>query len=254
MVPVVYPNLTGNWQIQTTSLAANGVLPPSNVLLLGALQNSGANVSGTFRYSNLGQTGSCPLNEVVTMSGTVDAAGNLSLASTATSNGPKVKVALLTSASVTSFAKGSIEVDGATCAIASSPANGIEIAPIAGTYRGPLTLVAPSGAATVALDVSLVASQTSTPGADGQFPLTGTLGYTLESCSGMVDVAGEASGVGVTLTSAAATPSDVPTVSLFGVTEPTADQITVANVDFTSFSCMGAQPPSGFYSGKLVRQ
>ncbi len=253
MVSVVYPDVTGNWQIQTSAVPVEGQLTNQSVLLLGALQSTGADVNGTFRFSYLEATPGCPLDEVVTLSGTTDSEGNLSLSSATLTNGAKIKVALHAPVKPTPLRAGSIEVDGSSCAIASSAAIGGEIASVTGIFGGPLSAGAASSAGTVAGSASLTLSQSATPGVDGRFPVTGMLTYTLGTCSGTVAMSGDVSGVGMTI-AAVATPLSRPSVSLLGLIDPTADQISVANAEFTSFSCMGTQPAIGSYSGKFTRQ
>jgi hypothetical protein len=88
----VAPNLTGNWQIQTNITSQN--IPPQALLLLGALNSSGSQVTGTFRFTNLANPTACGLSEVVALAGTIDSNNNLTLASAAQPNGSTIKVAL----------------------------------------------------------------------------------------------------------------------------------------------------------------
>lgn len=248
-----YPNLTGNWQIQSANVS--GGSPAAQVLLLGALDNSttSASVSGTFRFSNLAQPLNCALNQVVTLSGTVDSSGNLSLSSPTSTSGLPIKTQLHPSATVAGFENGTIEVDGTACALASSPAIGAITAPVNGTFNGQLIAGALGGGGSAAGTASLALTQSSTPGDDGQFPLTGTISYVIGTCSGTVSLSGDASGAGVTLASAGA-PLALPAVSIFGTADSAADKITLASAAFNSPSCTGAAPAATVYSGTLARQ
>lgn len=252
--PVTSPNLTGNWQIQSANVSATS--PAAQVVLFGALQNSTANsgVTGTFRFSNLAHPLNCPLSQVVTLSGTVDSSENLNLSSPTSASGVAIKVQLRPSTIPAGFENGTIEVDSpAACALASSPAIGTEIAPVNGTFNGQLIGGALGGGASVAGTASLVVSQSSTPAADGQFPLIGTIDYVLGTCSGTVALSGDASGVGVTLAAAAA-PFTLPPVSILGTTDSAADKIDLVSAGLGLVSCTGTPPAANVFSGTLNRQ
>ena len=250
--PVVYPNLTGNWQIQTSSTSPTN--PSTQVLLTGALQNSGASVSGTLRFANLANPANCTLNQVVTLSGTTDVNRNLNLTSPMLSSGSTIKTQLTPSATVPGFYGGTIEVDGGSCAAASAAALGVEIEPVTGTFNGPLVTGPLGGPITTAGSASLVLSQSSTPSTDGQFAVTGMLSYTLGDCVGSAALSGGASGVGITMSEAAVAPLSEPAVAFLGLTDPAADKIQVESLDFASFSCTGSQPSTHVYGGTLTRQ
>lgn len=251
---VAYPDLTGNWQIQSTNVSAAG--PAAQVVLLGALRNSTttADVSGTFRFSDLAQPLGCALNQVVSLSGTVDSGGNLSLSSPTSASGSTIKTQLHPSATPNPIENGTIEIDGTSCALASSSAIGVEIAPLNGTFDGQLIAGAIGSGASVAGTASLILSQSSTPGTDGQFPLTGSLSYVLGTCSGTIALSGNASGVGLLLAAVTATPLTLPAASILGTTDAAADKVDLVSAVFSSLSCTGTPPALAVYSGTLNRQ
>ncbi|SPE25455.1 exported hypothetical protein [Candidatus Sulfotelmatomonas gaucii] len=163
-------DLTGNWQIQSNVIS--NIVPPVGVLLLGALQSTGNQVAGTFRFANLAQPTQCGLDQVVTITGAVDSKNNLTLASAAMPNGTTVKVLLAITGSQQPYAgNGSIEVDGSTCTFPSTGAIGQQFQNIARTFTGTLTpgtLVSPgTGPSATA---SLTLAQSLNPQSDGQFP------------------------------------------------------------------------------------
>lgn len=196
----------------------------------------------------------CGLNQVVTLSGAIDSSGDLSLKSTPFNSGSVVKVQLQPSATVIGFDNGTIEVDGGGCATGSSSALGVKVASVTGTYNGALIAGALGSTASSAGTASLMLSQSLVSGTDGQFPLTGMLSYTLGACTGLTALSGTASGVGVTMAAAVISPASEPAVSLIGLTDPTADKIQAASLDFILFGCTGSQPSTHVYSGTLTRQ
>ena len=241
-----YPQLTGNWQIESASLS-----PKPNLVLLGALQNSGSEVTGTFRFSNLTQPTTCGLNEIVHVTGTVGSAGNISLTSAALTDGSILIVKLLLPAVLTTQAAGTLEVTGSACA-ASTQATGVQIASVTGKFAGTLnpgTLTSPT--AGTSGTGSLVLTQSATPSPDGQFQVTGTLAYTLGSCTSTVNLTGKANGVGILLGSTA--PLGAP-VLLDGVTDPAADKVVPAVLFFDPAPCSTSLATSATYSGTLTRQ
>lgn len=250
--PVTYPDLTRNWQIQSDTAPAT--IPAGGVLVAGALQSSGASVSGTFRFSNLAQPRACGLNEVVAASGAVDSTGHLTLTSPALPDAWVIKTQLAVPAIATNFATGTIEISGGTCAFASSPATAVQIAPVTGTFAGTLapgTLgspgTGPSGTA------SLNLTQATLPAADGQFPLTGSLSYAFGGCTKTVTLTGTASGLGVEL-DASTTPLTGPYLRIIGTTVPTATQITVRSFVSAPGLCSADPLSTSTYNGTLPRQ
>jgi len=244
------PDLTGNWQIQSN--VDTSQIPPAGVLLVGALQNTGSQVSGTFRFSNLAQPAQCGLDQVVTVTGSLDSKNNLALTSSALPNGNTVKIALAINAAQAPYYSGTIEVDGTACTFPSTTALGAQIANATGTYTGTLppgTVITP-GTGPSAM-VSLAFTQSATPQADGQFPVTGTLNYTVGTCSGSVSLSGTISGVGLILS----TPGGLlasPQASFIGGVSPAATSISAGSFYSDPAPCSTDPTSSATYSGTLT--
>lgn len=248
------PDLTGNWQIQSN--VTSNIVPPPGVVLFGALENTGNQVGGTFRFTNLAQPTTCGLDQVVTVSGSIDSKSNLTLTSSAMPNGTTVKVLLAITGSQQPYAgTGTIEVDGSTCTFPSTGAIGEQIQNIAGTFAGTLapgTLVSPGTGPSAT--VSLVLTQSSTPQSDGQFPVTGPLNYTIGSCTGSASLSGTASGVGVILSSTSVPPANLQIVGFVGTTNPAATTITAGLLEFAPAPCSSDPTSTVAYTGSLNRQ
>ncbi len=248
------PDLSGNWQIQSD--VTSNIVPPPGVVLFGALQSTGNQVSGTFRFANLAQPTQCGLDQVVTVTGAVDSKNNLTLASSAMPNGTTVKVLLAITGSQQPYAgTGSIEVDGSTCTFPSTGAIGEQILNIAGTFTGTLTpgtLVSPgTGPSATA---SFTIAQSANPQSDGQFPATGSLNYTIGSCSGNVSISGTVSGVGVILSATSAPPANLQILSFVGTTNAAATTISAGLLEFAPAPCSSDPTSTATYAGTLNRQ
>jgi hypothetical protein len=139
--------------------------------------------------------------------------------------------------------------------IALAPSVGTEIAPLNGTYTGTFTESAstltspiPSGM------VSLALTQSSTPNADGSFPLTGTLTFTGGGCSmAQVPLSGTVSGEGVAL-NWYSTAVGMGAVNLAASTNPTTSQITVSGLAFAPSPCATSNTGATTYAGTLTHQ
>lgn len=202
--PIV-PDLTGNWQIQTN--VTSQVVPPPGILLLGALTSTGSQVTGTFRFNNLANPSTCALNEVVALSGTIDSKNNLTLTSATLPNGTTIKVSLGIGAAQPYAGTGTMEVDGATCAFASTAAIGNQFANTTGTFAGTLAPgILGSPTSGTSGTGTLTVAQSSIPAADGQFSATGSLSYVIGSCSGSFPLIGDVSGVGLILVGVSGSP------------------------------------------------
>lgn len=246
------PDLTGNWQIQSFSNSVTN--PLTGVTLLGALESSGSNVSGTFRFSNIGQL-TCSLDQVANFSGSISSNSKLTLTSATLPNGTTIKLSLAISGGGPYSGTGTIEVDGSTCAVASTPALGEEFANASGNYTGTLTpgtLAFPaSGTSGTG---SLTLTQSNTPGSDGQFSTTGTLDYQFGLCSGSVTLTGTVSGGLVTLSNGeAGFTTSAQRVSFLGAMDSAASKLTASFI-FVPASCSTDSTSSASYVGDLARQ
>jgi hypothetical protein len=241
--PTTPSSSVSNWQIQSGAAITN---PGSIVALFGSLQIQGTTASGTFR--TLSPCNPTPL-QVVNYTGTLDSSGNLTLTATPT---PIVTIHLAVPPIATNFASGSLNAIGTICAIAlSSPAIGVEIAPVNGTFAGAVTALPATPAAPIASgNLSLVLTQSSTPNPDGQFPLTGTLTFTGGGCSQTTALAGTVSGVGITLSSG----SGAASVLFNGVTNPNATQLTTGEAIYLPAPCTTGLSSTAAYTGTLTRQ
>jgi hypothetical protein len=248
-----YPNVTGNWQIQSGLPAP---IPAGLIVLLGALQSSGGQVSGTFRFTELAQPTACGLNQVVTVVGTVDAKNNLILTSAALPDGSVVKVQLVIPSAPASFAAGTIEVTGGACAVSSGPASGVEIPPVTGTFAGTL---APGPAGTMGSGstgtATLEIAQATAPTTDGQFSVTGPLTFTFGSCTGKAALSGDASGVEIMLSSSGTPLTALPAIRLLGTAAiPASNAVIADSLEFFPSPCSADPLSSAVYSGTLARQ
>lgn len=245
-------SLTGNWQIQTGS--GSGTAPALGAVLLGDLASNGSKVSGTFRYSNLSAPTKCTLNQVVMVSSSMDATRNLTLTSAALPDGSVIKAQLVIPAVLTDFAAGTIEVTGGTtCGLASGTAIGVELASLTGTFAGPLTPGMLSGTVPGTTGTgSLVLTEGATPEADGQFPVTGTLNYTIGTCTESVALIGQHSGVLLTLNGVPANPT-VFSQAVVGTAPPDGSKVT-AEVAFLKAACPSGDITVLDYVGSLAKR
>jgi hypothetical protein len=254
ILPTVAPDLTGNWQIQSS--VTSGANPLIGIVLLGALDSNGNQVNGTFRFTNLSDPTTCGLNQVVTVTGAVDSEGNLTLTSSALPNGTTIKARMAITGTQPPYAgAGTIEVDGATCAFANASSIGEQITNTSGTYAGTLTPGTLGSPATgPSATVTLIVGQAASPAADGQFAATGTLSYGIGSCSGSAPISGTVSGVGMILSSANAPPVNLQVVTFVGTSNPAATAISVGVVLFVPAPCSSNPASNASYFGQLTRQ
>jgi len=233
-LPTPSAKLTGNWQIQSgTAITSNSA---GSIFLIGAVQQSGSAVTGTFTGSTI-----CPTEQVFNLAGSVDASGILSLAATPV---PYIQVQLAIPAAATTPAIGNMTALGQICALAlQSPAVGVQIAPVTGTFTGAVTAAAALPAPIATGNVSLSLTQSAAANANGQFPVSGQLTFTSGGCSSSATVTGTISGEGIALASSTG-------VSLTGATNPTASAITSSAIQFTPSPCGSSS--SSTYAGTLT--
>lgn len=244
------PDLDGNWQIQSAAGASTNSTPTAGVLMLGSLKRSGTAVTGTFRFSNLSASiGSCPLNQVVTLSGTVDATQVLKLTS-APFSGSTITLQVVVASALGSTGAGTITVTGpAACAYPSSPALGLHFAPITGTYTGKLASNPAGSTATTAL--SLIQGTSANP--DGQLPLTGSVQVTDGTCTSTTALSGTVSGLQVTAASAPAAPLGVTNANLAAVVALPSSSLQTS-LSFLTGPCSTGLSSFMLYSGTLTKQ
>jgi hypothetical protein len=219
-----------NWQIQSGTAITS---PPTGLYFTGAVQVQGTQSSAVF--TSAGLTGAGPTT-VLNFLGTYNSStGNVGLLP-ATTNAPAYGIGFtqpstntVIPVSVIGGCVYPLNYQGVECLAQASlsPAVGVQIAPLNGTYTGTLTDSASPGMSGTG---SLTLTQSTTPNADGSFSLTGTLTFPSNSGFGTFPLSGTVSGEGITLYDP--TPGIVPVVSLTASTNPAAKQITVSNLAF----------------------
>jgi hypothetical protein len=239
-------DLSGNWLAIAPFLAGTQSLPTPIAEFTGALQFSGGTVTGTLRALSPTFPNPCvPILYDLQATGTVDGADNLTL-SVPISGGTATITATIGD-SYNYFNSGTWQITGGACAMPSTKITMAHIAPATGTYTGTFsvldltTLTFEPGSATA---ITAVLTQSTTPNADGQFPLAGTI-TTTGDCNGTFTLVDEVvSGGGITLTPPL---TGSPTVIFVGGVEPTATYLVT---DLTPLNACGMKD----YSGTLTRQ
>ncbi len=195
IVPSVLSALPGDW-------LALGMPTPSGTFTFpvagfsGAIAVSGTTIAGIFRAFAPDAAAVCPsVTTAIHFTGTLDAANNLTL--TAPLSGGTATITAGLSQNLQTYTPGSYQVVGGTCAMPATAMHLAQFASATGTYTGTFNAMDLStntiipGTAT-ALTATFV--QSSTPAADGQFPLTGTV-ISTGACAGkLVITAGTVSG------------------------------------------------------------
>lgn len=234
-----YLNLTGDWVALAAPNPANpGTLPTPVSDFFGALQSSGGTVTGTLRAISL----SLPqcVTQDLQATGTIDTNNSLKL-TIPISGGTATITATITTPE--SYTPGTWQIVGGTCAMPSTSIDVAEFAPATGTYTGVLNvldLTTDLPVAGTATNVTAVLTQSTTPNADGEYPLSGTVTAT-GACSGSFPIANEAVSGGVLMP----TPATGPLGVLNGGIIPTA---TTLIADFSPSPACGSQ----IYSGTLT--
>ena len=258
------PDLSGNWEIASTSLPISGSVPAAGLLLIGSLTSQGSRVTGIFRLANLSLPNGCgtPLQQVVTVSGAIDSNRSLALVSAPFSGStltmnfsvPPTLVVVGAGSTLTGVT-GTAVITGSTCTFTSTTAFGAEFVSLSGTYAGTLTAATfagspsvPSGAA------SLVLSQATAPQSDGQFPVTGTLSITSGACTTSTPLAGTVSGPQLTLASTASSNFGVPTSNLVAIINAATGQLDVASFVESVGPCNTGVLTVEDFSGNLTKQ
>jgi hypothetical protein len=237
------PALTGYWQFTTSEST-----PPGAVILSGALQAQGSQVTGIF---GPGLACSPPINN---LTGTFDSStDNLTLAGF-------FAQAQLSLAASGSAGSGTAGGGGYLCQVVwAGPVTATKVATTASTsltgiFAGAITPAIPvSGSPLTTANTSLALSQSAAPNSSGQYPLTGTLTFTGGSCSSTTSLTGTLDGVWITLASAANLPSGQSSVSITAASNPTASQLLAGTILFAPNPCSTISS-SATYSGTLLRQ
>ena len=177
----VFPNVTGNWQFEVGNPGSGlPVVFGSPIAdLSGSLSSTGGKVTGILTSLSLSVTPCISSNTDIQVSGTIDSAGNLSL--TGPIAGGVVTITALVTTNPIPFYTGTYQVIGGPCAQASVSLASIEVPNASGTYAGTLTETIPQGTGSLAVVATLVES--TTPNADGKYPLSGSITYSGD-CTG----------------------------------------------------------------------
>lgn len=245
---VTIPNETGNWQIQTTNAA-----PSIGVILLGTMTVQGDNATGTFRFADLAQGSACGSTfQTLSFTGTIaPKTGELTLLSQAFGQGGSTFQAYLGLSPTAHFPNdGDIVITGTDCVYPSSPAVGIQIAPVTGTYTGTVTIpgsLPNSGQATASLNLT----QAADPNPDGQYAVTGPAVFTGPGCTETVNVSGTVSGESLNLASVASA-SGTSDITIAAATNPTATDFTDASFTIAGGPCFSTQSAYNTYVGTLA--
>lgn len=248
--PSVY-DVGGNWQMQSSTGGTN-----AGILLLGSLTQSGTNVAATMRFADLSLPNSCgtPL-QTITLNGATSASGetqSLQLVSPPLAGtGSVVKVNLTLPGTQHNIAFGSIEVDGTTCSYPPSGGGiGAQIGSITGSFTG--TLTAPASLQTDPTGngkAQLTLTQASTPQADGQYPITGSLAFQAGTCSDTESLTGLVSGASATLASAPV--NGVSNVQVTSGVNPSGLQLPGFTVFFAAGPCGTGLVPYSTFAGTI---
>ncbi len=247
---IVYPNITGNWQIQTS--AGN---PTLGVLLVGYLSETDSVVTGTLQFTNLVPGNSCgSAPYIVAVSGGVTPDGKLTLGTAVGMNGPTVQSNLQLSPGAYNYAYGRVTVTGpGPCVYPSTNALGAHIGTVTGKYTGAPTLAGAISGVGIS-SAALTLTQAPTPNADGSFLVSGNLAFGGAACSVTLPVQGSILGVGLSLTSALSSSSPTqPEVTISSTVSSDQSQLYDASFIFNSGQCTSSSSGFAKYQGSLKR-
>ena len=223
------PGNWDNWQIQ----AGAAITSPPNTYpsFLGAIQIQNAQATGIFTTVYAPGT-TTPSSTVEDYAGSfVSSTGNVTLSTYGFAFSFTQPASPYSSVPV-GVIGGCVYPPGYTgpecLAIFASPSVGVEVAPLAGTYTGTLTDSTKSSMIGVGTGI-LTLAQSSIPNSNGQFPLTGTFGFTSDIALPNSPVTGTISGEGISLDDVS-TAGTGPNISLTASTNPAGTQITVTNL------------------------
>ena len=244
----VFPNVTGNWQFELKLTAPSPPSAPTNPIadLFGSLTSTGAKVTGTLNARAVAFAPCVANNADLPVTGTVDASGNLNLTfPVAGGVATIVSTALVLPPSPVNT-NGTYQVIGGPCAQASIPITAFQVPNVSGTYAGTMTQLFPtSGSGSLAVKAVLVES--STPNADGEFPLSGTVTYTGDCSSTLSFTNGVV--FGEQLQSAPISPTFSTSTELFSAAAPLVPAEGLPASFFMPDGCSGIT-----YHGSLIRQ
>jgi len=176
------------------------------------------------------------------VTGTLDASNNLTL--TIPLSGGTATITAILPQDAQTFTPGSFQIVGGTCSMPATDMFITQFAPVTGTYAGTLATTYNTPATGATVTAALV--QSTTPNADGQFPLTGTV--TIQGpCSVTLPLLPETvSGNGISLPTGSSTS---PASDLTGALLPPTATSIQAFIDIYDTNC-----PIAILHGILTRQ
>ena len=178
------PSYTGNWEFDGIA-STTGALPTPVVSMSGAIANTGAAFTATFRLLT---TNACvdPTQDI-NFTGTRSSVGIVTMNSTNLTANP-ITITLLASPTDNSLGIGTYTITGSgACAMAATNFSADFFQPLTGTYAGSVTMDK------VTANAKAVLTQ-ATANADGQFPETGTMTVVTPTCTDTFVVGGYVSG------------------------------------------------------------
>jgi hypothetical protein len=216
---------SGNWEAVGGPIALTS---DPIMYFTGSLQFNGSTVTGTLRAFTNPKIGSSPCvaaTQDLQATGTLDADNNLTLTFPIAGGAATITAAL--GPDLQSSAAGTWQIVGGSCATASAAITIAQYLPLTGTYVGYLANGLANGSATAIL------TQSTTPNANGLFPLTGTI-IVSGTCSGTMPMVAElVSGNNI---NTAGTSTPTPSAELTGTFDPTATTIQ-ASVELFAPNC-----------------
>ena len=243
------PAPTGNWDNWQIQAGAAITSPPAGLYFVGAIQVQGTQSAAVF--TSAGPVGSGPAT-VLDFLGTYNPTGAVDLLP-ATTNSAAYGIGFTEPSTNTVIPIGIVsgcvyplDYTGVECLalISLSPAVGVQIASLNGTYVGTLT---DSSSPTLSGTAALVLTQSTAPNSSGQFPLSGTITFPSGSGFGTAPLAGTVLGEAISLSDPSAAPNS-PSITLTASANPTATQINISNL---AYSGSGT---SATFTGTLTRQ
>jgi hypothetical protein len=230
--------LSGSWLISANYTFPNGSFqynyPPVGGFG-GLLQFSSGTVSGTLTPYVF--PSSCTVPSPTAVTGTIDANNNLTL--TLPVGGGTATITATLGTNPLALVDGSFKVVGGFCAMPATPMTVAQYTPVTGAYTGTFSVPNSDGAPTSGTTITLttILTQSSTPNANGFYPVTGTFTVT-GACTDSGSFTGLTAGGGGI--------DNLASPDLVGSVSPSGDGIYDAV--FSSTKC------SITYQGSLVRQ
>lgn len=165
-------SFSGDWGIRATT----NITTVPITQFLGVLSASGGVVSGSLTpLGNVGTACFAPSLTPITVSGTVDSSGNLTV--TLPVAGGTATLTAAVSSNPDTLATGTYQIVGGTCAMSSNSMAISQYAPLNGTYTGTFNIPNSYGLPSpgTAITVTAVLAQSTAANANAQFPITGTV-------------------------------------------------------------------------------